>query len=638
MRHQVHRTVVTPRLPGMGLSSRAAGLALVLAATGLSVPLALDAQAATPVEKLFVTGDLRQTHDGLAGLYTEVAPSSAPTAVVAESSRVHVRDVSSSADGTRVIYVQDTLSSTGARLSSQILLRDVSSRLVRVMASVTSPQGLSDPVLSANGINAAWALYGGGAVRLVKSSLDPNVVHWGPTTISVGLVPHAFLDDRTVLAHDLGGNAKSITFTGSVLPVSGMPATARHAAVSAGHTHVAWARLDTSVPSGAPKKAAIQVAPLLAQGGQFGSWTVGAPVTLTSSAYNDQPAFTPDGNRLYWVHSTGEAGAPGDISSSPVDLSSPPSAVGPTGGDEKDVAVLRTDDGTPPGAIVRTAGSLNGASSGVGWTLPDDEDISGAVVVRRLDGVAQRAVFLPAGSYLSDRGLVLGKTYEYVIAPVDRSNHYGPETTRMLTAADAEVYFTSPTSWSSATASFPITFGPVSAPGVTFTARVNNDTFVENFAARSAIYAGVPGGHYEVDVEVRDAYGNYGFDHLGPAVVPMDQTIATFTGGANVYTKDAFLGSYRKLWRSGDLARVSFGAYRVQIVGATCPTCGAFDLYDHGKWVKRIDTYSPVTRLRRLVYEWYWRSYSDNASHAYTIKPIATGDRRDVIVDGFATI
>jgi hypothetical protein len=172
---------------------------------------------------------------------------------------------------------------------------------------------------------------------------------------------------------------------------------------------------------------------------------------------------------------------------------------------------------------------------------------------------------------------------------------------------------------------------------VRFTVHVNDSPWLQDVPQRSAMYPGAPGGRYIIDVWVNDAYGNLGFDHLGFAVVPEDQTIATFTGGANVYTKAAFLGSYRKLWHVGDLARVKLSASKVQIGGATCPTCGAFDLYDRGKWVTRVNTYSAVTNLRRVVYNTAQYPQSTVYDHEYAIKPVATGSRRDVILDGFAT-
>jgi hypothetical protein len=525
-----------------------------------------------------------------------------------------------------------------------VIVRDVSTRVVRVLTTVASPRGIANPVIAPKGLDVAWAMYDGIEMRIVKGSTVTGVV----TSVKFGLVPDAFLDDGTLLAHDTGWNASTITLVnGFERPITGIPREARHPVVSGGHSQVAWARLDTTVAPGAPRRSALQVAPLLAPAQASGTGTVGAPVTLTGTAYDDQPSFTPDRSRLYWVRSTGVKGAPGDIWSAPADLSAPAAAVAQTTGDETDVSVVTTDDGTPPGALTSVSGFLHGRASGLSWTSPPDADLSGAVVVRTLDGVVQRTAFVPGRcgtpgycfDVFTDSGLVLGKTYEYRIAPVDRSNHYGPETTRKLTAAAADIYFTNPTSWSSATASFPITFGPVAAPGVRFTVSVNDQGWLQDVPQRTAIYAGVPGGTYIVDVTVDDAYGNSGHDHLGYAVVPRDQTIATFTGGANVYDKNAFLGSYRKLWHPGDLARVKLWGYRVQIVGATCPTCGAFDLYDKGQWLARIDTYSRVTHLRRVVYTWYFRyGESTTADHAYTIKPVATGSRRDVVLDGFATL
>src|SRR5689334_1179559 len=133
----------------------AAGLALV--ATALTVPLAAPAQAAVPSEKLFVVAD--RNGDGFGGLFTEPTPTGPLTVVVDDVFPHHVKDVSASADGSRVIYIQlDYSTTTGAPTSQEVIVRDVSRRIVRVLETraVDFHTWLGTPVLSPDGNEAVW--------------------------------------------------------------------------------------------------------------------------------------------------------------------------------------------------------------------------------------------------------------------------------------------------------------------------------------------------------------------------------------------------------------------------------------------------------------------------------------------------
>src|SRR5690242_4705767 len=103
-----------------------------LAASALTLPVAQPAHAATPTEKLFVIEDLDGDH--FAGLYSRPTPSGGRTAVLNDNGRRHVYNLSSSADGSRITYVQINYSTTTGRATTQeIVVRDASTRGVRVL-------------------------------------------------------------------------------------------------------------------------------------------------------------------------------------------------------------------------------------------------------------------------------------------------------------------------------------------------------------------------------------------------------------------------------------------------------------------------------------------------------------------------
>jgi hypothetical protein len=196
-----------------------------------------------------------------------------------------------------------------------------------------------------------------------------------------------------------------------------------------------------------------------------------------------------------------------------------------------------------------------------------------------------------------------------------------------------------PTTRSSATKVFPVTFGP-EAPGAGhYAVRYNTGggpwvAWLDNATTRSAGFTGTPGASYTFSVMGFDSFGNSTpWVNSARTTMPFDQTKATFSGGGNAYTNLAFLGSYRKLWHTTDVARVTLTGKRLQIVGATCGTCGVFDLFDNGQWVGSVNTYGSVTRLRQVLFT---KRYSVGGTHAFTIRPRATAGHPDVELDGFA--
>jgi hypothetical protein len=212
--------------------------------------------------------------------------------------------------------------------------------------------------------------------------------------------------------------------------------------------------------------------------------------------------------------------------------------------------------------------------------------------------------------------------------------------TRTLTALAAAPTFADPISRTSTTTTFPVVFGPYRSPSAVFTVDYFGTgdpgwtNWVTDYANRAASFTGVAGKSYTFRVQVKDGLGNSSpLVNSVRAVVPFDQTKATFTGGGNVYTSAAYLGSLRKLWHTTDVARVTLTGNRLQVVGSTCGTCGAFDIYDNGTWVAGVSTYGSVTRLRQVLFTKY---YSGIGTHSFSIKPRGTAGHPDVMLDGFA--
>jgi hypothetical protein len=621
---------------------KAAGVvALACAASALSLPLAAPARAVTaPVEKMFLAADTDT--DTFAGLSTRLTPTSTPTTVVPDSGFLHIRDLASSEDGSRVIYVQENYSPvTDNAVSMQLVVRDVSTRVVRVL--MTQPWDethfISKAAISPDGSNAVWEMYNAdlNTISLLKSGVGSGK----PTTLKTGLSPYAFLDATTVLVQDIAGNASTIKLDGTVGTITGVPDEALDVAVSPDRTHVAWGLFDTTVPDGQPLVAPMQVATLTSGPGGF---TVGTPTTLTGSTeFNSEPSFSRDSTKVYWVHSAGDFDSPSDIWSGPVDNGTAAAATAATSQDEQDVAIVATDDGTAPAAIPTVgAATLLGSKAALSWTLPADGDLSGTVVFRKVDGVQDRnPVYVPAPTTtLTDTGLTLGTNYQFTFAAVDRSNHYSTVSAPLnLTAMQALPTAPSPTTNASATRTFPVTFGPAGPGAGHYAVQYNTGggpwtPWLSNATTRSASFTGTAGASYTFSARGFDSFGNSTpWVNTSRIVVPFDQTKATYTGGGNAYTSLAYLGSYRKLWHSTDVARVTLTGSVLQVVGATCGTCGVFDVYDNGHWIGSANTYGSVTRLRRVLFT---KSFSGMTSHSFAIKPRATAGHPDVKLDGFA--
>jgi len=619
--------------------------AVAVAATTLSVPLAAPAQAAAPVEKAVFVADA--DGDGYYGLYVRTTPAGAATAVVAESETSDVSDVSASADGSRYVYQQTTFAADGEPLRSKMIVRDVSGRVVRVVSDVSAsaPLLIKPPTLSPDGntvLFTTWDFSASVVVRLARASVSTGVIG----TVTNDFEKGVFLNNTTVLAQALTGEWRTMPIAGGTpTAVTGtIPADAYDLVVSPAGDKVAWSS-DTS--AGDISTSDIEVAGLSMTGGVA---TIGSAATVATGLDNIQPAFSRDGLTLSWIKWDGDFG-PGDVWSSAV-TSGTPAATPATAGDDYDVAIVATDDGTAPGSVTWKPAVLNGPGATLSWTLPSVTDLSGVVLTRKLGTTVQKSVYLPgAVSSYGDTGLALGSTYTYELRAVDRSGNSTP-LTHSLTALKAAPTVADPISTTSAKAAFPVTFA-AAAPGnalfyvdyvpsgsSTWVKWVNGAsgrarTFGAPAATNVAATTATPGKSYTFRVIVKDAFGNTTktFVNSARAVVPFDQTKAAFSGGSNVYHSAAYLGSYRKLWRTTDYAKVTLTGNRIQVVGWRCSTCGTFAIYDNGTLVGTVSSYASTTKVRQVLFA---KTYSAIGTHSFTIKPKATAGRPNVMLDGFA--
>lgn len=632
----------------MRMSSRRTAVATVATVVaGLSlVPLtATPASAAVgPVEKAFVIADT--DGDGFYGLHARTTPNGTLTKVF-ELDTLDVSDLTSSADGSRIAYIQDTYNSLGDQVREQVVVRDVSSRQVRVVEDIPASDTTFDfrPVLSPDGNTVMWTRLGLTPTSVSLTTRKAVVGAGAATQFANGYSVAAFASSTTVLAQNLSGTIVSIPAAGgSPAATSGFPVDADGITVSVDGTHVAWA-LDQSTSSA--DIAQIQVATLTTGG----TVTAGAPTSLTSTLNNREPAFSRDGTTVYFVRNNGTGGN-GDVWSAPADAGTPAAVVVATAADDADVAIATTDDGTLPGDATAGTATLMGTSALVRWTLPADADLSGVIVKRSLGATLQKAFYVPAPlTSAVDSGLVLGSTYTYTFTSIDRSgNLAATPATHQLTAVKAGAIFADPTSNTSTKTWFPVRFAAGSVPSSvhftvsylrpfvgTYSTWVTDQPGATRFfgtpaTATQAATTSVAGGNYRFRVVATDSFGNTSSVAVsGWAVVPYDQTKASYSGGVTNTISSAYLGSYRVLKTPATYARISFTGLRLQIVGSRCASCGVFDVYVGTTRIGTVDTYRSSTLQRSVLFT---KSFG-SGTKVVTIVPRGTAGRPNVILDGF---
>ena len=628
---------------------------LVVAASGLTLPLAPVAQAVgTPVEAEYFISDTNG--DFSYELWARPAPNGTAFPVAGDTTH-DIDNLTFSQDGSRLAYMQRTLNSSGDPVSTQIVVRDVSDQLVRVVASVSETTGEdSAPSLSPDGNTVAWTNVSANGWALYRAGVGTGT----PVLVKGGYKDGTFVDGSTLLAKNASDNTwATVTLAGVVAANSALDSNSFDVAVSEDGLHLVWAQ-DTSVSTTSTSD--IETATLSVTGGVA---TIGSPVQVATGLANEAPSFSQDGSKVYFIRWDGDTGN-GDIWSAPTvpDGANPPAvSVVTATEDDYDVAIGTTDDGTAPNAAgTAVAAVLSGTSATVKWTLPSDADLSG-VKLQRYAGVGTAGTLQKTVAYLPtpasplsmsyvDTGLALGATYTYAVTTIDRSGNTGTAATRSLTALAAAPTQADPTSTASTKASFPVTFAATAPTSAKFTVDslvVGTTTWrrwvtavpgrirtfgVASTTAGVASTTSTPGTNYVFRVQVTDAYGNTSALVSGArAVVPFDQTKATLSGGTNYASSSSYLGSFRQLKTTASYAKVVLTGNRLQVIGIKCAACGKFAIYLGSTKVATVDTYSSSTRVRAVLYT---ATYTTVASRTYTIRPLATAGRPSVELDGFA--
>jgi hypothetical protein len=547
-----------------------------------------------------------------------------------------------------VAYVLDTYASATATApsSEQLVVRDLGGQLVRVVSSVSpTTAGLFSPVLSPDGNTVLWNQVSAAGLVLRRADVGTGTT----STLSTSMLDVVYVGPNTLYGFNAGtGHAVSMPATGGAQTAVNIPDGASELSVSPALNAIAWT-MDTSTTPGTTV-ADVQMATLDA-----GTNTVGTPTTLATGQNNHSPSWDVQNLRVDYIHDDG-IGGQGDVKD--VDPSNPvgttPTTVATPQTDEQEIDIVGAPSVTSPGGATATPAVLKGTSAVVGWTLPGDGDLSGVLITRKLGSTVQKAnAFVPAPlTTYTDTGLTLNTTYTYVITAVNRSGLHGPDATRTLTAIAAAPTFADPTSTTSVKAWFPVAFAPAGTPnGAVVTAdflKVGTTTWnhwvtsatgrVRTFGAPASTgvlaTTSVPGTSYVFRAQVRDYYGNATpYVSSAHAVVPFDQTKASLVGGLDVGTAAAYLGSYRRLSRTADYAKVTLVGNRLQVLGWRCGSCGAFAIYDGSTLVATVDTRSSSTLAHVVLYT---RTYSAVGTHTFTIRPKATAGRPYVYLDGFA--
>jgi hypothetical protein len=264
------------------------------------------------------------------------------------------------------------------------------------------------------------------------------------------------------------------------------------------------------------------------------------------------------------------------------------------------------------------------------------------VLVRRFLGtklLRQAAVPLPATSF-RDTGLVIGTQYTYTLTSLDRAGHAAANPPGFdLVAAAAQPSYSDPTSRTATRSPFAVRFGPGS-PAVLWTVdyRVNNAggwiRWVTNVTGSSRTFtAAAQGRTYQFRAIATDGYSSTPLVNGGLTVVPVDQSKATLSGGTTVSSSSAWAGSYRKLTRKTQYAKISLYGKRLQVIAWRCKGCGSFAIYQGSVKIATVSTYATTTKVRDVVFTKYW---STNATRTFTIRPLATTGHPAVLLDGFA--
>lgn len=631
----------------------AASLLATVTVTVIAAPAQADPVPTFPIA--FTVVDTNG--DGSYGLYRDFHPGGTGTAIVPEADDHAVYEVSASRDGSRIVTVEDVLGANG--VTSQVIVRDVSGQLVRVVSSSFQPySGSTDPNapfdftvdeaarLSPDGSQVVWTnvqVKGDISTAVLKTA---PVAAGAPTTIpgTTGLVLTSYLDATTLVATSTDQAASVVTFpvTGITAqspshPLANAPANAADFVVSPDGSRVAF-RIDRD-PAGTQDASRIDlaVAPLSVVNGVA---TLGDAITLTNDLENETPVWISP-TTLDFVRSDGSQGF-GDIWTVPADGSTPAVVTTATDADEISLAVGLVDNVAPPAPTADVPFTLNGGSTTIAWTAPAaTPDLSGYLITRTFRGASTTVLpFVSAPlTRTTDSGLYLGEDYTYAIAAVDRSGNVSPTVTRTLTALGTRTVVPVPTSATATTATFPVTFGAGDPPSTVFTVDVSTNggpftRWVDRAPGVTRAYPGALGSTYAFRVQAFDAFGNStAVATSQQTTVPYDQTRARYSRGyGSARFSDAWYHSVTILKTTGGYGVVTLPGHRFQLLITRCSTCGVVEVLYGGRVLATVDTYARVRTPRQVVATVTWTS---NANRTLTVRAKGTKNRPNVYVDGF---
>ena len=575
--------------------------------------------------------------DGGHGLY--VADSLGWHPLVAESDTSDVYAVTTSRDGSRIAYLQDLYDSAGDLTHERLVVRDTTTYgtpgFIRVVSDLIPASGNvldESPALSPDGSSLVWSRVTFTADAITVRTMGVPVAAGTPATVADGVFGAAFVDASTLIAANDAGPVTLPAAGGTQTPVAGLTAADGYFAVSPDGTHLAWTR-DTSPAEGTTSTAEVHAADLAVNAGAV---TLTGDRTLASGIDASLPAWSTDGAQVLFLKF--DAAGNGSVWTAPQDASAPATTNGYGAGVDVVGVASALGDAVAPAAAVLLPIALNGTSATVRWTF-SDSDAYGADLVRSgADGSSRQARV--AGTSYTDTGLTVGVTYTYTVTSLDKSGNSGPSASRQMTALKAGgAVFPDPTSTRYyLNPNFRVSF-PASAGTYTLQYRTNGTgplaTWVDHVTGTSQVFGTAHAGYsYGLLMTRYDSYGNSTAPTgLGTAVVPYDQTRASFSGSFVTQTlNERYLGNATILKAAGAAARLVVNGNRLQIIGEKCASCGVFDVYVDGVRVAGIDSHA-TQRYTRVVL--YTRALSAGVNHTVVIKARGTAGRPNVVLDGF---
>ena len=376
-------------------------------------------------------------------------------------------------------------------------------------------------------------------------------------------------------------------------------------------------------------------------------WTVGAvsggPTIYTFTVSAANPA---DGSLTIGVPAGGATDAAGNGNTTSNTLS------------------YTVDRASPSAALARPASPTNVATLGYGVTF--SESVSGLVAADfTLGGTATGClVGTPSGAGASYTVNVTGCSSGTVIltlkagSVVDAGGTAGPASD--VTAATVTIDRTAPTT------SVPLTglrsgatfSSSLLAARVTWTGSDAGGAGVATFdiersvdgAAFAVVATGLASavydtkltvGHtYRFAVRAHDAAGNVGGWIAGAtsgSVVRQDTSgYLVYAGTWHAATYASFSGgSVRYSGVAGASAKLSFSGRSIAVVSTLAATRGAVKVYLDGVLVATVDTYSPTTAYRRVIWS---RTFSSYASHTIKLVVVGTAGRPRFDLDAFLVL